>query len=518
MADDRVSLLKSLTSLPQRLGAIGAWGIFVLLVLAYFQAAPTFLAGVGVVWLLLMALSRPQPQLHTPPTKIAAPKPVPPVASEPGLFPIKAADLMSALPGPVMIIGATEREEKASRRILTCNPEAVRVFQAPKDGGLLVSCMRQPQVLEGVEAALFEDQTSTVVFEVTGSQFQVWRAFIIPLPAEIVRSESGIVRLQKNALLVLRDETDIRRLERMRADFLANASHELRSPLASLSGFIETLRTHARDDSQARDRFLNIMATQADRMGRLISDLMSLSRIEMNEHVPPSGTADLALGMREVVEGLSLMASKRGVEFDLKGPPSGIYPIHADRNQVLQVIQNLTDNALKYAPDQSRIDIRLTINETIDATTPPSEEGASRMMLLKPDRSRDTLYMRLSIRDHGAGIKREFLPRLAERFYRVEGQKSGDRLGTGLGLAIVKHIVNRHRGGLVVESRAISDSDVSGRGPVARLSRQKANGFTEFSVYFPQSHPFAELEATPFATKKALNLKPGQSRRAAVLR
>jgi two-component system phosphate regulon sensor histidine kinase PhoR len=257
----------------------------------------------------------------------------------------------------------------------------------------------------------------------------------------------------RRALLVLRDQTDARRNERMRADFLANASHELRTPLASLAGFIDTLRGHAKDDPAARDRFLDIMAAQAWRMARLIEDLMSLSRIELNEHIRPVDAVDLTMAVSDVVDALGPQAQTAGVAFEVDGAPRGQAVVAGDRDQIVQVIQNLVDNAIKYAGRGGRVFIELKVDLTAEAAVAPRAPSASRLSLLTPDHA-DERYAALRVRDTGPGLKREHLPRLTERFYRVEGQKSGERLGTGLGLAIVKHIMNRHRGGLAVESAA----------------------------------------------------------------
>jgi two-component system phosphate regulon sensor histidine kinase PhoR len=244
----------------------------------------------------------------------------------------------------------------------------------------------------------------------------------------------------------------------MRADFMANASHELRTPLASITGFIDTLLGHARDDAEARDRFLPIMSAQARRMSRLIDDLLSLSRIELNEHVPPSGRCDLALVTREVVDGLLPVLLTKGVTIDLSMPEEGTALAVGERDQLAQIIQNLIDNAVKYAPDGTAVAVTVSISAPLDAEPDSSRladlraAGGGRMALVSPERAHENRYVLIRVSDRGAGIAREHLPRLTERFYRVPGQKSGDVPGTGLGLAIVKHIVNRHRGGLVVES------------------------------------------------------------------
>jgi two-component system phosphate regulon sensor histidine kinase PhoR len=280
-----------------------------------------------------------------------------------------------------------------------------------------------------------------------------------PLPA----GEDG-TRL---ALLVLRDETDSRRNERMRADFLANASHELRTPLASLTGFIETLRGHAHDDEAARDKFLAIMHGQAHRMRGLIDDLMSLSRIELSEHIPPSGVVDLALAAPDILDGLGPLAAERCVKIDSHLPPAGSALVVADREQVIQVIQNLAENAVKYAGQGGRVTIEIEAGLTLAGATAPTASLSAHFSLLTPDHALGRTYAAVRVRDSGAGIARSHLPRLTERFYRVEGQKIRERPGTGLGLAIVKHIVNRHRGGLLVESTPGEGSMFSAYFPMA---------------------------------------------------
>ncbi|MGZ3305119.1 MAG: sensor histidine kinase, partial [Asticcacaulis sp.] len=187
-------------------------------------------------------------------------------------------------------------------------------------------------------------------------------------------------------------------------------------------------------------------------------------------------------------DGLTLIAREKDVTIAVKGPKPGLYQITGDRDQILQVVQNLVDNALKYAPRGSQVDVDIRLDQTMDEAMSGSDKTAARLVLLRPDRNVHDYYARVTVRDRGPGIRREHLPRLAERFYRVEGQKSGDRLGTGLGLAIVKHIVNRHRGGLVVESAAqpaLTDELAVPGEKVTPLTQPVAT-FTAFSVWFPQ--------------------------------
>jgi two-component system, OmpR family, phosphate regulon sensor histidine kinase PhoR len=272
----------------------------------------------------------------------------------------------------------------------------------------------------------------------------------------------------------------VRRIELMRVDFLANASHELKTPLASLSGFIETLKGHARDDAKARDKFLDIMAAQADRMTRLVADLLSLSRIELNEHIPPAGRVDLARIAADVIDAVSLLAAERKVTVRLEDSELSAL-VHGDRDEILQVVQNLVDNAIKYSPADGTVEIVIRSDIALDEAAAPWSggnrgDGATRLPLLTPDRKPGQRYAAVAVRDHGPGMAREHLPRLTERFYRVEGQKSGERQGTGLGLAIVKHIVNRHRGGLSVESAPGQGATFTAYFPVAARRDSTTSG------------------------------------------
>jgi two-component system phosphate regulon sensor histidine kinase PhoR len=344
---------------------------------------------------------------------------------------------------PMLVVAGGERSDLNARRFLFANAAARELLRIQRAEGPLTTAIRAPEALAAVDEALFERVAGHALYQAGGVQDRVWRVRAEPLEGD------GDGRL---ALVSLRDETELRRSERTRADFLANASHELRTPLASLSGFIETLRGHARDDEAARDRFLGIMQIQAERMRRLIDDLMSLSRIELGEHIAPSGRVDLALAAIDVLDALGPIAQERGVGFQQNLPPLRQSVVTADRDQILQVIQNLAENALKYTPSGGVVTLTLETGLDAAACAEARSTGAVHLSLLTPDHAPDRRYAALRVEDQGPGIARANLPRLTERFYRVEGQKSGEHAGTGLGLAIVKHIVNRHRGGLTVES------------------------------------------------------------------
>ena len=361
--------------------------------------------------------------------------------------------ILELLPEPVLVVRGREGE---APEIAYGNKAAREVFRIELAGAPLGAALRRPEVLETIEHALATATDAEVAFETIGVQPRFWRAFARPLETSAGRPRELVV--------MLRDETDARRTERMRADFLANASHELRTPLASLAGFVETLRTHAKDDAVAREKFLGIMAQQATRMARLVDDLLSLSRIELNEHIAPSGRVELARTIQDVMDALRPLTAERGVMIALQASTAS-NPVTGDRDQLVQVIQNLVDNAVKYTPRGAAVRVVLESAPTLEAARAPSRPGVG-LSLLSPDAGEGQAYVVLRVTDDGPGIARQHLPRLSERFYRVEGQRAD---GTGLGLAIVKHVVNRHRGGLMVES-------AEGEG-------------TTFSVYLPVAPP-----------------------------
>ncbi|MEX1109203.1 MAG: ATP-binding protein, partial [Dongiaceae bacterium] len=275
-------------------------------------------------------------------------------------------------------------------------------------------------------------------------------------------------------IVSLHDITPIRRAEQLRADFVANASHELRTPLSTLVGFIETLRGPASDDEEARGRFLTIMHEQANRMARLVADLLSLSRIELNEHSAPTGRVDVAALLGNVVDALALKAEQRGMRIELgsagdaraAGDLAALPPIVGDADELAQVFQNLIDNAIKYGRAGTPIRVSAAL-----VTGPVTGTGAggtrSAPGITRPGRPPGR-QIAIAVADQGEGIPREHLPRLTERFYRVDAARSRDLGGTGLGLAIVKHIVSRHRGRLEIESEA-------GKGSVFKILLPAAN-------------------------------------------
>jgi two-component system, OmpR family, phosphate regulon sensor histidine kinase PhoR len=322
--------------------------------------------------------------------------------------------LIASLPDAAIVL---DREG----RVVAFNPQARVIAPALAPGQPASLALRVPEVVEAVREVAAGNGPRSVEF---AQRVPVDRWFVAH-----VRPLANAPPLA-TMLLVFHDLTPLHRVEEMRADFIANASHELRTPLAALSGFIDTLLGSARDDPQARGRFLAIMKTQAARMARLIDDLLSLSRVELAEHMHPDTPVDLFPVVRQVVDGLQTLATDRGVAIAITQPPAAAAIVPGDRDELTRVFENLVENALKYGAPGKRVEIGF------------AQAAAS-------DSSPEVL---VAVRDYGPGIAAEHLPRLTERFYRVDVTQSRAEGGTGLGLSLVKHILNRHRGKLTVES------------------------------------------------------------------
>lgn len=328
--------------------------------------------------------------------------------------------ILSTLPDPLLMLDRT-------RRILRANKSALELLGHDVTGRDLLSVVRHPSLVAAADAAISGAEGQEVDFQLHG---EVERHFSAQVVALQNPSHDGTV-----AIVALHDLTAAYRAEKMRADFVANASHELRTPLSSLIGFIETLRGPAREDSEARDSFLEIMHDQASRMVRLVEDLLSLSRIEMREHSLPSEEVDLEPLLDKVTRTLELKAQEKNIR--LSTHLADLPPVVGDRDELTQVFQNLVDNAIKYGRSASEV--------RIEAVTVRPEQDAGARRLGRPG-------LAVRVIDQGEGISRQHLTRLTERFYRVDTARSRELGGTGLGLAIVKHILNRHRGFLKVDS------------------------------------------------------------------
>ena len=329
--------------------------------------------------------------------------------------------LIGGLPGPAIVL---DREA----RVIAFNEAATAIAPALRRGEPALIALRMPELVDAIRRAGKRREPQRVEFFERVPHDRWFEAFVTP-----VRLAAGGDGHADILLMTFNDLSPLRRVEEMRADFVANASHELRTPLAALLGFVETLQGPAKDDPVAREKFLAIMRSQATRMARLIDDLLSLSRIELNAHLKPNTPVELAPIVRQVVDGLQTLARDRGVEIKVAAPAEPLIVL-GDRDELVRALENLVENALKYGAAGKRVDITLTRAQTRAQTRAGTPEA------------------RVAVRDFGPGIAPEHLPRLTERFYRVDVADSRAQGGTGLGLALVKHVLNRHGGRLSIES------------------------------------------------------------------
>ena len=384
------------TAWPLVIGTIAGGGVVLFAGPGLFWA----LVALGLAVMLIVQFVTFQEPILRPPEQTTDD----PLAALPPLTRV----LLDQLPIPVMLLDDDER-------VLFVNHSMRDVLGPGLDRKRASSVLRNPDVLSAIAAARRGFATNV--------------PFSLPVPIERhYQAYAARISVSPSVTAVLlHDLTMVRRSEQLRADFIANASHELRTPLAAVSGFIETLRGHAKDDPVAREQFLEIMGVEAARMRRLIDDLLSLSRIEMNEHVKPEGRIDLEGVVRQAAAALKPLAAQDGITIAVEAQ-GGIAPVvMGDQDELAQLFQNLIHNAIKYGREKGQVQI--TVGQSPDG------------------------QVFASVRDDGEGIAPTVIPRLTERFFRVDVKRSRERGGTGLGLAIVKHIISRHQGRLGIESK-----------------------------------------------------------------
>ncbi|MEL6609416.1 MAG: ATP-binding protein [Pseudomonadota bacterium] len=321
--------------------------------------------------------------------------------------------VLNALPMPALAVGRGER-------ILHMNQNAAAMVGGDLSGRHYITVLRQPALLDAIEACLRDNQSRSARFLGRGGGQDI--TYDVSIAAMQGDNPIGV-------LLTFQDVSDIEGVGQMRRDFVANVSHELRTPLTALSGFIETLQGAARNDPAAQTHFLGMMTQEATRMNRLVHDLLSLSRVESEARVRPGGRCDITAVLRETIEIMDKSARDTGVEITYDGPPEPIW-IAGDRDQLTMVFRNLVENGIKYGSGTVTVATRVTDHD-------PALRGAGVVV---------------DVSDDGDGIDPHHLPRLTERFYRVDTHRSRELGGTGLGLAIVKHILGRHRGRLRISS------------------------------------------------------------------
>ncbi len=327
-----------------------------------------------------------------------------------------ALSILEGMPSPALIIDQSEQ-------IVASNTLAKTLLGSSIEGRHYILTLRQPALREAIENTLQNRISGQARHVITGPAIEIaFRVNVSPISGE---NQSG-------AMCVFEDITDQEQMGQMRRDFVANVSHELRTPLTALLGFIETLRGAARDDPAARERFLGIMEREANRMNRLVRDLLHLSQVEGEERRRPVDMVDVAAVITMAVSALKPVADAAGVTLAVTGA-TGPIKLPADADQLSQVFHNLIENAVKYGAAGKQVTIAVSHLDHAPSLRAPA--------------------VQIDVIDQGEGIDSVHLPRLTERFYRVDSHRSREKGGTGLGLAIVKHIVNRHRGRFLIESQ-----------------------------------------------------------------
>ncbi|MBO6549259.1 MAG: hypothetical protein JJ964_06515 [Rhizobiales bacterium] len=328
------------------------------------------------------------------------------------------AQLIESIPDPIFILGK-------QNKLLYANEQAKNIFNIKKLGVSVSAVIRTPKLLEAIEAVSESKEKKKIqLLERTPIERQ-FTVNIAWLSKEDDRDPTILVHF--------RDLTEQERLNKMRADFIANASHELRTPIASLLGFVETLQGPAKNDEVAREKFLGIMAVQGKRMTSLIDDLLSLSRVEMNAHKIPSEKVDLITLLHNTIDSLTPLAEQQNIKLEFEEPEGEFIAIGED-DELSQVFQNLVHNAIKYGKSDGEGYVRIYLAE------------------IKRDKNKQE-KIKIIVEDNGIGIASHHIPRLTERFYRADIEQSREKGGTGLGLAITKHIITHHRGELKINSR-----------------------------------------------------------------
>jgi two-component system phosphate regulon sensor histidine kinase PhoR len=372
------------------------------------------LAVLGYLVLTGLVVALPQPVVTVTHTIEVPLLPSAEPSSEQDMLPA----LVEALGDPGLVLDRTGA-------VLHRNGAAARQYPNLQVGRVMTLVMRNPDLVAAIESSQRTGEPRSLELHETLPS-ETWdRVVVAPLRRP---DRDWFADEDRQLLVTFQSLTELKRVDALRTDFIANASHELRTPLASLVGFIDTLLGPAARDAEAREKFLGIMRSQADRMSRLIDDLLSLSRIEMHQHVRPTGSVDLSSLLREVREGLQTQAKAADLDVVLSLPEAPV-TVTGDRGQLYEVFENLVDNAIKYGADGKKVEVTLA----------------------RVDRS--GMHAMVSVVDHGPGVEPEHVPRMTERFYRIDAEASRKKKGTGLGLAIVKHIIQRHRGQMSIKSR-----------------------------------------------------------------
>ena len=330
-----------------------------------------------------------------------------------------------------------------NQNIKYANKFAHEIFGNRSNNKQLSIFIKEPNIKSWIEKSSNGGLSSPITYSIDKPINRRIKLLFSPLP---VNSKSGE---ENSAIIFLNDITEYILMQSQRTDFLANASHELKTPVASLLGYIETLEGHAKHDEKAREKFLGIMHVQAERMQHLINDLLILLRIEQIEHIIPEESVDLSHAVETALEALNPLAMKRNININFSSNGPNI--VKANSDELVQVVLNLVDNALKISEQNTQINISIDRNEKHKSCAGSDTNDGNKRVIVEISEPDNTYYC-LKIKDNGPGFAKDHIPRIGERFYRIAGDLGSNEKGTGLGLAIVKHIIMRHRGGLELQT------------------------------------------------------------------
>ena len=328
--------------------------------------------------------------------------------------------ILEAIPSPLILVDKQGKITFANANSEVLLPKILKV------GNHISSTFRSPIFLETLEKVLTQNENIKLNFDANNPILKHIEVHFVQLPLDSYSRTGGTI------LMSLVDQSESKMVDQMRSDFVSNASHELRTPLSSIIGFIETIKGHAKSDKENRELFLSLMHDQAIRMQRLVDDLLSLSKLELQEKSPPLKTCNVNKIINKITESFLPLAKKYKVKL-VNNLPSNITNIIGDETQIHQLFSNLIENSLKYSGEKSTVKVELIKKQ--------------KNIKIKNN------MIGIQIVDNGKGIPAEHIYRLTERFYRVNEDLSRQRQGTGLGLSIVKHILNRHQGELIIESK-----------------------------------------------------------------
>lgn len=330
-----------------------------------------------------------------------------------------------------------------NQNIKYANKSANEIFGNRINNKQLSIFIKEPNIKSWIEKSLNEGLSSPITYSIDKPINRRIKLLFSPLRVNSKSSE------ENSAIIFLNDITEYILMQSQRTDFLANASHELKTPVASLLGYIETLEGHAKHDEKAREKFLGIMHVQAERMQHLINDLLILLRIEQIEHIIPEESVDLSHAVETALEALNPLAMKRNISINFSSNGPNI--VKANSDELVQVVLNLVDNALKISEQNTQINISVDRNEKHKSCAGSDTNDGNKRVIVEISEPDNTYYC-LKIKDNGPGFAKDHIPRIGERFYRIAGDLGSNEKGTGLGLAIVKHIIMRHRGGLELQT------------------------------------------------------------------